>query len=96
MLSLRNVFLNVCSTILRRQKSSHQNYFIQPRGLNFRRGPKTLRGRCHFPLQAEALKAEASIFGKYICSEEDLRCTIFGTFVVKFLACLPLLGFSNI
>ena len=31
-----------------------------------------------------------------ICSEEDLRSRIFGTFVVKFLACLPLLGFSNI
>ena len=25
-----------------------------------------------------------------------LRSRIFGTFVVKFLACLPLLGFSNI
>ena len=36
-----------------------------------------------------------SIFGKY-CSEDVLRSTIFGTFVVKFLACLPLLGFSNI
>ena len=31
-----------------------------------------------------------------ICSEDDLRTRIFGTFVVKFLACLPLLGFSNI
>ena len=31
-----------------------------------------------------------------ICSEDDLRSRIFGTFVVKFLACLPLLGFSNI
>ena len=30
-----------------------------------------------------------------ICSEDDLRSRIFGTFVVKFLACLPLLGFSN-
>ena len=29
-------------------------------------------------------------------SEDDLRSRIFGTFVVKFLACLPLLGFSNI
>ena len=35
-------------------------------------------------------------FRKNICSEEDLRSRIFGTFVVKFLACLPLLGFSNI
>ena len=31
-----------------------------------------------------------------ICSEDDLRSRIFRTFVVKFLACLPLLGFSNI
>ena len=29
-------------------------------------------------------------------SEDDLRSRIFGAFVVKFLACLPLLGFSNI
>ena len=36
-----------------------------------------------------------SIFGN-ICSEDDLKSRIFGTFVVKFLACLPLLGFSNI
>ena len=35
-------------------------------------------------------------FGENICSEDDLRTRIFGTFVVKFLACLPLLGFSNI
>ena len=30
-------------------------------------------------------------FSENICSEHDLRSTIFGTFVVKFLACLPLL-----
>ena len=35
-------------------------------------------------------------FRKNICSEDDLRSRIFGTFVVKFLACLPLLGFSNL
>ena len=35
-------------------------------------------------------------FLETICSEDDLRSRIFGTFVVKFLACLPLLGFSNI
>ena len=33
---------------------------------------------------------------KIICSEDDLRSRIFGSFSVKFLACLPLLGFSNI
>ena len=31
-----------------------------------------------------------------IYSEVDLRSRIFGTFFAKFLACLPLLGFSNI
>ena len=35
-------------------------------------------------------------FSENICLEDDLRSRIFGTFVVKFLACLPLLGFSNI
>ena len=35
-------------------------------------------------------------FRKNICSEDDLRSRIFGTFVVKFLACPPLLGFSDI
>ena len=28
-------------------------------------------------------------FRRNICSEDDLRSRIFGTFVVKFLACLP-------
>ena len=35
-------------------------------------------------------------FSENMCSEDDLRSRVFGTFVVKFLACLPLLGFSNI
>ena len=35
-------------------------------------------------------------FSEKICSEDDLRSRSFGTFVVKLLACLPLLGFSNI
>ena len=35
-------------------------------------------------------------FLENICSEDDLRFRIFGTVVVKFLTCLPLLGFSNI
>ena len=30
-----------------------------------------------------------SIFGKNICSEDDLRSRIFGTFFVKFLTSLP-------
>ena len=35
-------------------------------------------------------------FRENICSEGDLRSRIFGAFVVTFLACLPLLAFSNI
>ena len=40
--------------------------------------------------------APSDNFRKNICSEDDLRSKIFETFVVKFLPCLPLLGFSNI
>ena len=36
------------------------------------------------------------ILSENICSEDDLKFEIFGTFIAKFLACLPLLGFSNI
>ena len=35
-------------------------------------------------------------FSEKICSEDDWRTRIFLTFVVKLLACLPFLGFSNI
>ena len=35
-------------------------------------------------------------FSENICSEDDLSSRIFVTFIVKFLACLSLLGFSNI
>ena len=35
-------------------------------------------------------------FLENISSEDELGARIFGTFVVKFLSCLPLLGFSNI
>ena len=34
-------------------------------------------------------------FLENIYSEDDLRSRILGAFVVKFLACLPLLGFFN-
>ena len=44
------------------------------------------------------LKTEApnGNFRENICPEDDLRSRIFGAFAVKFLACLPLVGFSNI
>ena len=34
-------------------------------------------------------------FSENICLEDDLRSGIFGTFVVKFIAGRPLLGFSE-
>ena len=56
---------------------------------------------CHLPHEAifgEIFKSGVpnDNFWKNICSEDDLRSRIFGTFVVKFLAYLPLLGFSDI
>ena len=39
------------------------------------------------------IRSTQSQFSENIHSEDDLRPRIFGTFVVKFLVCLPLLGF---
>ena len=44
----------------------------------------------------ETVRGTKRQFSENICWEDDLRSRIFGTFVVKFLASLPLLGFSNI
>ena len=48
------------------------------------------------PFLRENAGAPNDNFRENICSKDDLRSRIFGTFVVKFLACLSLLGFSNI
>ena len=45
---------------------------------------------------AEFAGAPNGNFRENISSEDYLRSRIFGAFVVTFLACLPLLGFSNI
>ena len=42
------------------------------------------------PTRATFSKGTQRQFSENICSEDDLRSRIFGTFVVKFLACLPL------
>ena len=51
-------------------------------------------------IQAQICALEAGApngnFRENICSEDNLRSRIFGAFVVKFSACLPLLGFSKI
>ena len=44
---------------------------------------------------ARKLRGTQRQFLENICSESDLISRIFETVVVKFLACLPLLGFSN-
>ena len=44
----------------------------------------------------QILRGTQRQFSENICSEDDLTSGIFGTFVVIFLACRPLLGFSNI
>ena len=48
------------------------------------------------PVLASRNQGTQRQFSENICSEDDLRSRIFGTFFVKFLACLPLQGFSNI
>ena len=47
-------------------------------------------------LQMRDFRGTQRQFLENICSEDDLKSRIFGTFLVKFLACLLLLGFSNI
>ena len=55
------------------------------------------RGGARNKLLEKGMKTPSSLvrgtqrqFSENICSEDDLRSRIFGTFVVKFLACLPL------
>ena len=55
-------------------------------------GPKT---RILALFRSLTFRGTQQQFLENICSEDDLRSRIFRTFVVKFLACLPLLGFLN-
>ena len=60
---------------------------------------QTRKDNRHLPflwIQCNRTGAPNDNFRKITCSEDDLRSRIFGSFSVKFLACLPLLGFSNI
>ena len=63
-------------------------------------GNLIIAGRNAHPVQGRKLQILEPLnrgtqrqFSENICSEDDLRSRIFGTFFVKFLACLPLLGF---
>ena len=47
-------------------------------------------------IAATTIRGTQLQFSENICSEDDLRSRIFETFVLEFLACLPLLGSLNI
>ena len=74
---------------------SNLSYKISP--LSYNGGEKFLRhcGHADF-LQPQWHQGHPTSILENICSEDDLRYRTFGTFFVTFLACLPLLGFSNI
>ena len=86
-------FFNTCA-------DGQEGVVWQPAAISLRRLSWTLtfrRSRQANSVSPNVLSgAPNGNFRKNICSEDDLRSRIFGTFVVKFLACLPLLGFSNI
>ena len=53
------------------------------------------QGLAHRGIVRSSVRGNQRQFLENICSEDDLNSRSFGTFVVKFLAYLPLLGFSN-
>ena len=75
--------------------------FLRPKWVG-RVGSKTRKihflSPCSYePMQRRELyRGTQRQFSENISSEDDLRSRIFGTFVVKSLACLPILGFLNI
>ena len=74
-----------------------ENCFLNGYPEPFKRIPNPFKnGKTFFTHRVLVIRGTQCQFSKNICSEDDLRSRIFGTFVVKFLACLPLLGFSNI
>ena len=92
--------------VYRRSPTTKENW-VRPRGqscglwssnrlgwqLSSYKSAVTLPNSCQ---KTDSSGAPNDNFRKNICSEHDLRCRIFRRLVVKFLACLPLLGFSNI
>ena len=56
-------------------------------------GRTTRKEKATFRGSVPAIRGTQREFSEIICSEDDLKSRIFGTFLVKFLACLPLLGF---
>ena len=89
--TMKNVF--IIQTLDRMQYSTILQYKLHSFNIQDDRSTRGLFKK--FP-RSPIPGAPNDNFRKNICSEDDLRSRIFGTFVVKFLACLPLLGFSNI
>ena len=54
---------------------------------------KTALKNKYLDFKRRVIRGTQRQFSENICSEDDLRSRNFGTFVLKFLACL---GFSNI
>ena len=81
---------------------SNSNAIFQPELLiisgdvNVNPGPVSKRNQALGQLLQHVHRDTQRQFSENICSEDDLRPRIFGAFVVKFLACVPPLGFSNI
>ena len=76
---------------------SYSNLSSKISPLSYNGGEKFLRlcGRADF-LQPQWHQGHPTSIVENICSEDDLRSRILGTFIVKFLACLPLLRYKNI
>ena len=49
--------------------------------------------KCVIHVKSCCFRGAQRQFSENICSEDDLRSRILGTFVVKFLACLTFVGF---
>ena len=65
--------------------------------INYKLINNSFKNKVHYYItQMRFYRGTQRQFSEYICLEDDLRSRIFGTFVVKFLACLLLLRFSNI
>ena len=65
--------------------------------INYKLINNSFKNKIHYYItQMRFYRGTQRQFSEYICLEDDLRSRIFGTFVVKFLACLLLLRFSNI
>ena len=78
-------------------RSNGWKFFLNGYPEPFKRIPNPFKNfKTFFKHRVLVIRGTQCQFSKNICSEDDLRSRIFGTFVVKFLACLPLLGFSNI